>query len=449
MPTFKTVIHPRYKRADGIFRVKIRIIHNSQIRYIPTQYYASASEVNEKFDFKRGTSYVRDTQSTIDEYRKICNKNADKIETMNVDQVVDLIKNYKDEENFKLDFIAFGRTYIQQLKDKGRTGNANMYKTALDALVRFLGRDTVDINEITSKFVKRFIDFIENEKPRPGHKKGRRAPSLYCATLKALHNVAKAEYNDEDMGTIRISLSPFTRTKVPPIPRTEKKPMTLEQLRAVFHVPDDNTFQRRGDYNIRNLGRDIGLLSFFLIGINTVDLYNCTGIQNGRLIYNRTKTKNRRQDKAKIEIRIEPEALALIEKYRDPTGVRLFEFHRKYANSHIFNAQVNKGLKRVGELINFPNLETYTFRRTWASIAWNHCGIRDDIVDFALGHSPREEKKLAHIYITEDWSIVDRANRAVIDFVKSNKTEISLTNTILNNPYAVFPPLISNSYPIH
>ena len=77
MPTFKTVIHPRYKRADGIFRVKIRIIHNSQIRYIPTQYYASASEVNEKFDFKRGTSYVRDTQSTIDEYRKICNKNAD------------------------------------------------------------------------------------------------------------------------------------------------------------------------------------------------------------------------------------------------------------------------------------------------------------------------------------------------------------------------------------
>lgn len=183
MPTFKTVIHPRYKRADGIFRVKIRIIHNSQIRYIPTQYYASASEVNEKFDFKRGTSYVRDTQSTIDEYRKICNKNADKIETMNVDQVVDLIKNYKDEENFKLDFIAFGRTYIQQLKDKGRTGNANMYKTALDALVRFLGRDTVDINEITSKFVKRFIDFIENEKPRPGHKKRSPSPlTILCDT---------------------------------------------------------------------------------------------------------------------------------------------------------------------------------------------------------------------------------------------------------------------------
>ena len=77
------------------------------------------------------------------------------------------------------------------------------------------------------------------------------------------------------------------------------------------------------------------------------DRYNCTGIQNGRLIYNRTNTKNRRQDKAKLDIRIEPEALALIEKYREPTGVRLFEFHRKYANSDIFNAQVNKVLKPV------------------------------------------------------------------------------------------------------
>ena len=62
MPTFKTVIHPPYKRADGTFRVKIRITHNKQSRYLPTPYYASAAEVNDKFDFKRGTSYVDDTR---------------------------------------------------------------------------------------------------------------------------------------------------------------------------------------------------------------------------------------------------------------------------------------------------------------------------------------------------------------------------------------------------
>lgn len=123
--------------------------------------------------------------------------------------------------------------------------------------------------------------------------------------------------------------------------------MTLEQLRAVFHVPDDNTFQRRGDYNIRNLGRDIGLLSFFLIGINTVDLYNCTGIQNGRLIYNRTKTKNRRQDKAKIEIRIEPEALALIE---NTVILREFVYLNFTANMRIAIFLMHKSIKGLNEL---------------------------------------------------------------------------------------------------
>ena len=58
MPTFKTVIHPRYKKADGVFRVKIRITHNKQSRNIPTYYNAIFTEVNEKFDFKRGTSFV-------------------------------------------------------------------------------------------------------------------------------------------------------------------------------------------------------------------------------------------------------------------------------------------------------------------------------------------------------------------------------------------------------
>ena len=89
MPTFKSVIHPPYKRADGASRVKIRITHNKQSRYLPTPYYASAAEVNDKFDFKRGTSYVDDTRPIIDKYRKVCNKYADKIDTMDVGQIVE------------------------------------------------------------------------------------------------------------------------------------------------------------------------------------------------------------------------------------------------------------------------------------------------------------------------------------------------------------------------
>ena len=291
MPTFKTVIHPPYKRADGTFRVKIRITHNKQSRYLPTPYYASAAEVNDKFDFKRGTSYVDDTRPIIDKYRKVCNKYADKIDTMDVGQIVELIQNFKDEENFKLDFFAYGQLHIERLKATGRIQNATMYGTALSALRRFIGRDNLDIREITSKFVGRFIDFLIQEPPRPGHKKGRRAPSLYFSTLQALHNAAKREYNDEDLGIIRIQLSPFSKVKRPPIPTTDKQPLSLAQFRKLLTIPDDTSFVRKGDCNLQDLGRDVGILTFLLIGINTVDLYEAKGIQNGRLIYNRKKTK--------------------------------------------------------------------------------------------------------------------------------------------------------------
>lgn len=67
-------------------------------------------------------------------------------------------------------------------------------------------------------------------------------------------------------------------------------------------------------------------LSFCLIGMNTGDLYNGINCVNGNITYQRTKTKNRRSDKTEISIRIEPEVLPLIEKYRDLTGDEFLTF---------------------------------------------------------------------------------------------------------------------------
>ena len=228
--------------------------------------------------------------------------------------------------------------------------------------------------------------------------------------------------------------------KKPPIPTTDKQPLSLAQFRKLLTIPDDTSFVRKGDCNLQDLGRDVGILTFLLIGINTVDLYEAKGIQNGRLMYNRKKTKNRRTDNARVNIRIEPEVMPLIEKYRDPTGVRLFNFHRLYKSVNNFNRSANIGLKRIGKIIGFKDLETYTFRRTWASFAWNYCGIRDDIIDFALGHSPRSASKLAHIYITEDWDVVDQANRLVIDCIFSNRVNTIIKNTIQTQQITLIAP---------
>lgn len=54
--------------------------------------------------------------------------------------------------------------------------------------------------------------------------------------------------------------------------------------------------------------------------MNAVDLYTCTDLKKGRITYQRTKTKNRRADKAEISVRIEPELKALMKNIKTIPG---------------------------------------------------------------------------------------------------------------------------------
>ena len=94
-----------------------------------------------------------------------------------------------------------------------------------------------------------------------------------------------------------------------------------------------------------DLAKDCFILSFCLMGINSVDLYNATDLRGNRLVYNRTKTKDRRLDKAQMEVVVPEIVLPIIEKYRDRTGQRLFNFYQYYRDHKGFNKAINKGLK--------------------------------------------------------------------------------------------------------
>lgn len=47
----------------------------------------------------------------------------------------------------------------------------------------------------------------------------------------------------------------------------------------------------------QELARDVFMLSFFLVGMNTVDMFNVpySSRKNGRITYQRSKTKDRRE----------------------------------------------------------------------------------------------------------------------------------------------------------
>ncbi|MDR1347696.1 MAG: hypothetical protein LBJ63_04590 [Prevotellaceae bacterium] len=131
----------------------------------------------------------------------------------------------------------------------------------------------------------------------------------------------------------------------------------------------------------------------------------------------RKKTRNRRPDNALISIKIEPEIMPLVQKYRDTTGARVFKFYQMYSTCNTFQFAINRGLKLIGNIVGADDLEFYAARHTWATIASNSVGIDKYTIHTALNHVI-QEMKVTEMYIKKDWQVIDKANRAVLDYIK-------------------------------
>jgi len=411
--TFKAEVYKHQKKNDGTYNIKIRVFHNHGKRYIPTQFFVTAQDLTKKLKLK-DKYYIGVTDKLISEYRIILNRNSDKLNTMTVDQVVDLITRKQDEEFFILDIVRYGRDYVTELKKK-QPGTASNFNTALNKLVEFAGKQEIDVSEINTKFLNDWIEWIASQPAAPGKTKGDRAQSLYVNCLGFIHKKAKKEFNDEDKGIIRIPRSPFSSDlEYIHIGETRKRAIGIDKIKKIANLPYEEVVGQPSRYN---LAKDVFIMSFMLIGMNAADLYDCKNYADGRITYNRVKTRTRRKDKAKISIKVEPEVQALVDKYRDPDGIRVFNFYKRYSTVNNFGKAINIGLKQIGENVKVDDLEFYAARHSWATYAINVLGIDKYIVHTALNHVD-EEMKVTDMYVEKSWDPIDKANRQVLDGLK-------------------------------
>ena len=234
--------------------------------------------------------------------------------------------------------------------------------------------------------------------------------SYYLEHLKTIHGEARSLYNDDDVGVVRIPRKPFRKGLIPSQPKTIHRALTVEQMKAVAAC-EPKTMRGK-------MAKDVFLLSFALVGMNTVDMYHRKkgDLKDGVLTYRRAKTDSRRADKAVMSVRVEPEAAAIIER-RKGMGDALLMFASRYGTDAEFNRAMNIGLKEVGRLCGIDKLTTYHARHTWATLARNEVGVTLGDVGEALNHSPRGSERVTDIYVERDFSRVWETNRKVLDLV--------------------------------
>lgn len=423
MATFKILIRPP-QRADGSYNVKIRITHNRESKYIKTPYYVSDKDVsnrkkNGKQELKiRNQAIIDNLEEQIVDYKKKILKIGISVESWDVDRLVSYLTSNPD--SFSLNFIQYGKEYVESIMNSGRVSTAKKYNVAINALIRFIGRDTLDVSEINYKFLKSFENHLRYEPVYKGvstgdvvvtdkQKKGR-AISSYISLIKTIYEHAKDEFNDEDCGVINIPYSPFKKYKIPSIPVSEHRTLTVEQIQRIIDLPyKSETLRGRNEYNI---AKDVFLISFSLMGINTADLFEENSMNGDIFTYNRRKTRTRRKDKAEMKVRIEPQIKNLIEKYRGRENVFMFGEH--YSTPINFNKIVNQGLKKVGKDIGVPNLTYYYARHSMASICANKLGVDIARVDEMLNHSD-PKLALSRVYIEKDFKPLWEANKKLLD----------------------------------
>ena len=419
MLTIRAEVQKDKKRMDGTYNVKLRFTKDRAVKRISTDIFATEADLTPKLKFKEDTNTKQEIDKLVLHYRTSLTKLHIDTENLDLNEIVMRLQN-KDEAEKPIDFIAFSKNWIATAPIKSK----DTYTTGLNAFIRFIGKDELDIKKITVDMLEQYRDYIikvREQRIKKLEDAGQRIPSnrclsLYLMILRHLYSEAQRFYNKPDKGLMRIPHTPFEYFKIPKQEATRKRAIQPEQIKAIWSMPHQNLRKGAKSTCRFDLAKDCFILSFCLMGINSVDLYNATDLRGDRLVYNRTKTKDRRLDKAQMEVIVPKMVLPIIEKYRDRTGKRLFNFYQYYRDHKGFNKAINKGLKEIGEQLHIDDFEYYAARHSWATIALNKVGIDKYTVHAALNHVD-ESMRVTDIYIERDFVNENKANAKVIKYV--------------------------------
>ena len=301
-------------------------------------------------------------------------------------------------------FLARFRSYASLCKSQ-RT--REIYQVTIKKVLAFDSHaESLSFEMVSKDWLSRFEAWLGSEAGG--------CPSVNARSIH-LRNV-RAVFNDAIDNNVT-AWYPFRTFKVK-TEATKKRAVAVEVLRSLFSYPVSSS---QAQYV------DAFKLSFCLIGINLVDLLslNADQLVDGRLSYRRSKTGRL------YDIKVEPEASALITKYKGCFG-RLVCWGEGRKHYTSFTNQMCRGLKSIGCTVKewrtdnlgvyrevevfrpaFPMLSSYVARHSWATIAAS-LDVSKDVIAHALGHGG---SSVTDIYIDFDLRKVDEANRRVLDWV--------------------------------
>ena len=386
MATVKLYLDTRRIRSNNLYPLSIIVRHNNKAIYFATGYSVAPEYYNEQTITQEKTAEAKALRIAV-QFK------LNKIETLlqRLDEdgklysmSIQMLKKHitKSLKGNQSSSISISDTFLEVIELKRTEGTKRTYRTVLHAIEAFAPQETLD--SVNKPWLFRFDNYLIEQRIKPNTR------NTY---LVRLHNVINYALDME-----YISIDPFRRFKLPS-EETKHRALSRAQLSYLRTMPLPERLQP---------ARDFFFLSFFLIGINPTDLVHLQkeDYKDGRIQYRRAKTDKR------YDIKVEPEAAALIEQHKS-SGDALVQFYnprkRKSPIPEYYHAYERIAALSAGVL---PVITPYWARHSWATEAAS-LGVTDSVIAQALGHS--NGFTTTRIYIKRDNTLVDKANRQVID----------------------------------
>ncbi len=397
MASINLYFDEKHVPANGKCALKISISHKSKTRYINLSINLELSEwdsltfqVINRPDKSMLNRYISQRMKEVNDAIDMLRRSG-RLGNMSCTEVRDTILSLYQNPDRTIIKNTFAYCFEQFTKlHTGRT--CEIYQATINRLREFAGNryESLTFEDITGDWLTKFDMFLSKQSP------SRNARNIHLRNIRAVFNNAI----DNEI----TSFYPFRKFHIKP-QETAKRSLSVEQLRELANAklpPDIEKY------------RDAFMLLFMLCGINVVDFCGLKEFVAGRVEYTRKKTKKF------YSIKVEPEAMALFEKYRNK--VYLFGPVGSVEDYRTFARRLNAALQQIERNGHpmFPTLTTYWARHTWATIA-SELDIPYDVISHALGHSHSSGARVTEVYINFNRKKIDQANRKVLDYVFYDK----------------------------
>lgn len=387
MATLNLRILPAKPLKDGRHKIRVMLSHNSAATYIPTD-----CIIDNPNQFRDGKVRGRPDADRMNvKLRSLLNYYQDIIDGIayvnnySCSELREILVRKQNHDNAK--FSDAMNAYLEELKEDERHKSEKLYRLACESFIRECGDPFLTM--ITYRDIRKFRKNLEK----------RRLSSttirIYMTLLKVVIHFA------EKRKMCRYEDNPFEDVPLPSA-NVRELDLTIDELKAIRDLEPPK-------YNIM-VARDIFMLSYYLGGMNLVDMLQ-VDFRKPYIEFYRTKTKNKKQGESKTAFTLQPEAITIIKKYIQKSGKLKFGKYDTFGKAY---SVISRKVEEMASLAGISKrVVFYSARKSFVQHGFD-LGIPLETLEYCIGQSMKSNRPIFN-YVRVMKGHADEAMRRIFD----------------------------------